>query len=202
MTHLERTQKYWADSTILRIAIRGNWVQKIFKQYNKETKSHSQRVARMTIKLARRMGIEGARLEHIYYGALLHDIGKICIPDSVLLKPSPLTEFEWKIMRRHPIYAVHLLKPVDALRPALNIPYCHHEKWDGSGYPRRLKGEDIPLEARIFAIVDVWDALVNDRIYRPAWSKEKAFQYLFQQNDIHFDPRVTAAFLESSFWKE
>jgi len=196
MPHLELTQKHWADSIVFRIAIKGNPIQQVFKQYNKETKSHSQRVARMTIQLAHRMGIEGARLEHIYYGALLHDIGKICIPDSVLLKPSPLTEFEWKIMRRHPIYAVHLLKPVDAFRPAITIPYCHHEKWDGSGYPRGLKGEEIPLEARIFAIIDVWDALVNNRIYRPAWSEEKALQYLYQQNGKHFDPKMTAVFME------
>lgn len=196
MPRQERTQKYRVDSTILRIAIKVNWVQQIIKQHNQETEGHSQRVAQMTIELARRLGIEGTRLKYIFYGALLHDIGKICIPDSVLLKPGPLTECEWKIMRRHPGYAVHLLKPIVALRPSIYIPYCHHEKWDGSGYPRGLKGEEIPLEARIFAIIDVWDALVNNRIYRPAWSEEKALQYLYQQNGKHFDPKMTAVFME------
>lgn len=198
MPHLERIQKYWADSIVLRIANKENCVQQFFKQYNQETEAHSQRVVQMTMQLACRLGVEGTRLEHMYYGALLHDIGKLCIPDSVLLKPGPLTEREWEIMRQHPVYAVHLLEPIAALRSAIHIPYCHHEKWDGSGYPRGLKGDEIPLEARIFAVIDVWDALVNDRIYRPAWSKEKALQYLRQQNGKHFDPEVTKVFLEYS----
>ncbi len=201
MPHQARIQKYWADSAVFRIANIENWVHNIFKQYNQETEAHAQRVAQMAMQLARRLGMEGTRLEHMYYGALLHDIGKLCIPDSVLLKPGPLTEHEWEIMRQHPVYAVRLLEPIAALRPAIHIPYCHHEKWDGSGYPRGLKGDGIPLEARIFAVVDVWDALVNDRIYRPAWSKEKALQYLRQQNGKHFDPKVTKVFLGYSLRK-
>jgi len=196
MSHLERIQKKRADSSIFRIDNKGNWILQVLKQHNQETEGHSQRVAQMTVEFARRLEIEGTRLKYIFYGALLHDIGKICIPDSVLLKPGPLTECEWKIMRLHPVYAVHLLKPILALRPSLYIPYCHHEKWDGSGYPRGLKGEEIPLEARIFAIVDVWDALVNNRIYRPALSEEKALQYLYQQNGKHFDPKMTSVFME------
>lgn len=196
MPHRKQTQENPANFTFFRIATIENRVQQAFKQYNQESKEHAERVAHITIELARRLGIEGTRLKYIYYGALLHDIGKICIPDSVLLKPSTLTKWEWKIMRLHPVYAIHLLKPVDALRPALNIPYCHHEKWDGSGYPRGLKGEEIPLEARIFAVVDVWDALTNNRIYRPAWSEEKVLQYLYQQNGKHFDPKMTEVFME------
>ncbi len=200
MLFIEQTQKYSAELSLASITTLAGWIQ-VLKQRDEETEGHSQRVVQMTLKLARRLGIEGARLEHIYFGALLHDIGKIVIPNSVLMKPGPLTECEWEIMRQHPVYAVHLLEPIDALRTALNIPYCHHEKWDGSGYPRGLKGEEIPLEARIFAVVDVWDALTNNRIYRPAWSEEKALKYLYQQNGKHFDPMVAAAFLEDSIWK-
>ncbi len=142
------------------------------------------------------MGISENELEHVRRGALLHDIGKMGIPDSVLLKPGTLNEREWEIMRRHPEYAYNLLQPIEYLHPALDIPYCHHEKWDGSGYPRGLKGEAIPLVARIFAIVDVWDALLSDRPYRKAWSKEQAHKYLHDQAGKHFDPQVVSAFLE------
>ncbi|MDO9532570.1 MAG: HD domain-containing phosphohydrolase, partial [Deltaproteobacteria bacterium] len=126
----------------------------------------------------------------------LHDIGKIGIPDSILLKPGPLTEEEWKIMRQHPVKAFQLLAPIAYLKPALDIPYCHHEKWDGSGYPRGLAGEVIPLGGRIFAIVDVWDALSSDRPYRAAWPREKIIDHLKEQAGKHFDPQVVAAFLE------
>jgi HD-GYP domain-containing protein (c-di-GMP phosphodiesterase class II) len=132
---------------------------------------------------------------HIRRGALLHDIGKMGIPDRILLKPGPLSEDEWHIMRQHPVYAYRLLSPIANLRLALDIPYCHHEKWDGSGYPRGLRGEEIPLVARIFAIVDVWDALRSDRHYRPAWPEEKAFSYLIEQSGKHFDPEVVKMFL-------
>jgi HD-GYP domain-containing protein (c-di-GMP phosphodiesterase class II) len=142
------------------------------------------------------MGVPQERLEDIRRGALLHDIGKMGIPDSVLLKPGTLDEREWEIMRRHPEYAVDMLSQIDYLRPALEICYCHHEKWDGGGYPRGLKGEEIPAEARIFAIVDVWDALTNDRPYRKAWSKDDAIRYICQQNGKHFDPDVVKAFFE------
>jgi putative two-component system response regulator len=138
---------------------------------------------------------------HIYRGALLHDIGKVGVPDSIVLKPGPLTEDEWVIMRKHPQYAYDMLSPIAYLRPALDIPYCHHEKWDGTGYPRGLKGEQIPLAARIFAVVDVWDALISDRPYRKAWQKAKARQYIQEQAGLYFDPQVVRAFLNESFEK-
>src|SRR5208337_687918 len=122
----------------------------------------------------RAMGLPEAEMVNVRRGALLHDIGKMGIPDSILFKPGPLTAKEWEIMRRHPGIAYELLLPIPYLRPALDIPYCHHEKWNGMGYPRGLKGEEIPLAARIFAVVDIWDALRSDRPYRSAWSEEKA----------------------------
>jgi HD-GYP domain-containing protein (c-di-GMP phosphodiesterase class II) len=141
------------------------------------------------------MGVEEADLVHIRRGALLHDIGKMGIPDSILLKPGPLTEDEWIIMRKHPVYALELLSPIAYLRPALDIPYAHHEKWDGTGYPRGLKETQIPLAARIFAVTDVWDALTSDRPYRPAWAPEQALAYIREQAGRHFDPAVVEAFL-------
>ena len=127
----------------------------------------------------------------------MHDIGKMGVPDNILLKPGPLTEEEWEIMRKHPQFAYELLTPIDYLHQALDIPYSHHEKWDGTGYPRGLKGEEIPLAARIFAVVDVWDALTSERPYRPAWSREKAIEYIKTQSGVHFDPQVVEVFLES-----
>jgi putative nucleotidyltransferase with HDIG domain len=163
---------------------------------DQETEGHTRRVARMTIDLATVMGFDKDDLEHVRRGALLHDIGKMGIPDSVLLKPGTLNEREWEIMRRHPEYAYQFLEPIEYLHPALDIPYCHHEKWDGSGYPRGLRGEEIPLVARIFAIVDVWDALISNRPYRTAWSQKKALEYIKRQSGIHFDPAVVEAFLK------
>ncbi|MEI8130880.1 MAG: HD domain-containing phosphohydrolase [Leptolinea sp.] len=160
-----------------------------------ETAGHSQRVVKTTLKLARLMGIKEEEMVHIQRGALLHDIGKMGIPDSILLKPGPLSDDEWVIMRQHPQYAYRLLSIIPFLEPALNIPYCHHEKWDGTGYPRRLKGEEIPLAARLFAIVDVFDALTADRPYRPAWTEESTIQFIQGQRDKHFDPQVVDAFL-------
>ncbi len=133
-----------------------------------ETESHTRRVTDLTIKLARVMGIIEKDLVHVRRGALQHDIGKMGVPDSIIHKPGPLDEEEWVIIRQHPVYAYNFLSQIDYLKPALDIPYCHHEKWDGSGYPRGLKGEQIPLPARIFAVVDVWDALGSDRPYRDA----------------------------------
>jgi HD-GYP domain-containing protein (c-di-GMP phosphodiesterase class II) len=127
---------------------------------------------------------------------LLHDVGKIAVPDSILLKPGPLTEDEWCIMRQHPLFAHDLLSPIAYLRPALDIPYCHHERWDGTGYPRGLAGDQIPLAARIFALVDVWDALLSDRPYRDAWPEEKVLEHIRQQAGKHFDPRLTEIFLQ------
>ncbi len=142
------------------------------------------------------MGSPEEDLGNIYRGALLHDIGKISIPDSVLLKKGPLTEDEWKIIRTHPATAYEALSKVEYLRPSLDIPYCHHERWNGSGYPRGLKGEEIPLAARIFAVVDVYDALISDRPYRKAWSKEETIKYLLKNSGTLFDKRVVKGFLE------
>ena len=162
---------------------------------DRETEGHSRRVTEMTVRTARAFGIPENRLPHVRRGALLHDIGKLGVPDNILFKPDKLTEAEWAIMRRHPELAYSLLAPISFLRPALDIPYCHHERWDGSGYPRGLKGEEIPVEARIFAVVDVWDALSSDRPYRPAWPAEKTLTYLTEQAGRHFDPRVVEVFL-------
>src|SRR5581483_1480327 len=163
---------------------------------DKETEGHTQRVTEMTLRLARAFGVSDEQLVHIQRGALLHDIGKMGIPDSILLKPEALTDEEWAIMRQHPVYAYELLSPIAYLRPALDIPYCHHEKWDGSGYPRGLKGEQIPLAARLFAIVDVWDALRSDRPYRKAWTLERVCDHLHSLRGTHFQPEVVDAFLE------
>lgn len=160
-----------------------------------ETQGHSLRVTQQTLQLAGVMGISGDDLDHVRRGALLHDIGKMGIPDAILQKPGPLTDEEWVIMKRHPDYAYKLLSPIEYLRAALDIPYCHHEKWDGTGYPRGLKGDEIPLSARVFTVVDVYDALSTDRPYRPAFSTEKIAAYLTDSSGSHFDPRVLKAFL-------
>jgi PAS domain S-box-containing protein len=162
---------------------------------DKETEGHTQRVVDMTLRIAQTLGISDEELTHFRRGALLHDIGKMGIPDSILLKPGPLTDEEWEIMKRHPVYAYELLFPITHLRPALDIPYCHHEKWDGSGYPRGLKGEQIPLSARIFAVVDVWDALTSDRPYRNAWTSKKTLEYIREQSGKHFDPQIVDTFM-------
>ncbi len=161
-----------------------------------ETEGHTRRVADLTMELAGEMGIPEQQQVHIRRGALLHDIGKMGIPDTILFKPGKLTEEEWDVMRRHPVMAYEMLADIDYLRTALNIPYCHHEKWDGSGYPRGRKGEEIPLEARIFTVVDVFDALTSDRPYRSAWSREKALEYIRREKGRHFDPRVADLFLK------
>jgi HD-GYP domain-containing protein (c-di-GMP phosphodiesterase class II) len=142
------------------------------------------------------MGISEEKLVHIRRGALLHDIGKIGIPDSILLKPGKLTKKEWEIMKQHPVFAYKMLSRITYLEPALDIPYCHHEKWDGTGYPRGLKGEQIPLAARIFAIIDVWDALRSDRPYRNAWQEDEIREYIRAQSGSHFDPNVVDAFFK------
>ncbi len=163
---------------------------------DKETEGHTQRVTEMTVHLAQLMGVNDADLVHIRRGALLHDIGKMGIPDGVLLKPGPLTEEEWAIMRMHPVYAYQWLAPISFLRPALDIPYCHHEKWDGTGYPRGLRGEQIPFAARIFAVIDVWDALCSERPYHAAWPRDKVLEYVRSLSGSHFDPQVVTAFLD------
>ena len=163
---------------------------------DRKTEGHSRRVEELTLAIARKMGIEKEKLAHIRQGALLHDIGKIGIPDSILQKPGKLTEEEWEVMKKHPIYAYEVLNQIDHLKPALDIPRYHHERWDGSGYPEGLKGKEIPLAARIFAVVDVWDALRSDRPYREAWPDEKALEHIKEESGKHFDPRVVEVFLE------
>jgi PAS domain S-box-containing protein len=163
---------------------------------DEETENHSQRVTDTTLTIAWKMNIKDEELLHVRRGALLHDIGKMGIPDSILLKPGKLTDEEWVVMRKHPVYAHDMLAPIDYLRPALDIPYCHHEKFDGSGYPRGLKGKEIPLAARIFAVVDVYDALTSDRPYRKAWSREEALKYIREESGKHFDPEVVEVFLK------
>lgn len=161
-----------------------------------ETAEHSQRVTEMTVKVAKVMGMGEEELYHVRLGALLHDIGKIGIPDSILLKPGKLTDDEWEVMRKHPVYAFEMLAPIAYLRRASEIPYCHHEKWDGTGYPRGLKGNQIPLAARIFAVVDVWDALISDRPYRKAWPKDKVIEHIQKQSGTPFDPKVVECFIK------
>lgn len=169
---------------------------------DRETEGHTQRVTEVALRLAQSLGIRGEDLAHIRRGALLHDIGKMGIPDHILLKPGSLTDEEWKIMRLHPGYAYQMLAPINYLHRALEIPYCHHEKWDGTGYPRGLKGYEIPLSARIFAIVDVWDALRSDRPYRTGWPRDRVLKYLCEQSGSHFDPAVVEAFLALEFPSE
>jgi HD-GYP domain-containing protein (c-di-GMP phosphodiesterase class II) len=150
----------------------------------------------MTIILARALGIYGEDLIHIRRGALLHDIGKMGIPDQILLKPGPLTDEEWNEMRRHPVYAYEMLYPIAYLRPALDIPYCHHERWDGSGYPKGMKGNQIPLAARIFSIIDVWDALCSDRPYRKGSGQDEVVNFIKENSGVAFDPKVVEVFID------
>ena len=163
---------------------------------DRETEGHTQRVTQITEKIAESMGISGDRLLNIRRGALLHDIGKMGIPDKILHKRGPLTKREWQIMRKHPQFAYDLLYPIAYLREALDIPFYHHEKWDGSGYPHGLKGEEIPLAARIFAIVDVYDALTSDRPYRKGWAKDETIKHIADEAGKHFDPFITEIFIE------
>ncbi len=188
--HIEHELAQAYDTTI------EGW-SRILDLRDKEAEGHSQRVTDMTLTLARSMGMSASELVYIRWGALLHDIGKMGISDSILLKPGLLTDVEWEIMRNHPEYAYQMLWPVAFLRPAMDIPYCHHEKWDGSGYPNGLKGEQIPLAARLFAVVDVWDALGSDRPYRAGWPEDKIREHILAEAGSHFDPRVVAMFLKT-----
>jgi response regulator RpfG family c-di-GMP phosphodiesterase len=172
---------------------------------DRETNGHTRRVAEMTIRLARAIGMRDDELVHVKRGALLHDIGKMAMPDSILLKRGALSDEEWVTMRQHPIFARELLEPVRFLRPAMDIPYGHHERWDGTGYPRGLRGDEIPLAARVFAVVDVWDALHSERPYHPAWPDAEVREYIRVQSGKHFDPRVVDVFLDlisQSDWQE
>lgn len=158
------------------------------------TEGHTERVTELTLRLARAAGLPEDELAHVRRGALLHDIGKMGIPDAILLKDGPLSDSEWDIMRQHPVNAFSLLLPIEYLWPALDIPYCHHEKWDGTGYPRGLEGEAIPSVARLFALADVWDALLSDRPYRKAWPEARVAEYIRDQSGIHFDPKAVELF--------
>ncbi|MGJ8455063.1 HD domain-containing phosphohydrolase [Pseudothermotoga sp. U03pept] len=186
-TNLELLQAY--ETTI------EGWVYALDMR-DKETEGHTERVSELTLRLAKEMRLQDEKIVHIKRGALLHDIGKMAIPDHILLKPGKLTDEEWEIMKKHPVYAHEMLSKIDYLRPALEIPYCHHERFNGTGYPRGLKGEEIPLSARIFAVVDVYDALTSDRPYRKAWSKEAAIEYIRKESGKQFDPKVVEVFLK------
>jgi PAS domain S-box-containing protein/putative nucleotidyltransferase with HDIG domain len=187
-SNTELTQAY--DATI------EGWSRALELRDN-ETEGHTQRVAVLTVKLARLFGLSDAELVQVRWGALLHDIGKMGIPDGILLKHESLTEAEWVVMKNHTVFAYEMLSPIRYLRSALNIPYSHHEKWDGTGYPLGLKGDQIPLTARIFAVVDVWDALRSDRRYRTSWSVEKVREHLRSLAGTHFDPHVVKVCLDS-----
>lgn len=169
---------------------------KAIEMRDKDLEGHTRRVTELTLRMARALEVSARDLVHIRRGAILHDIGKMGIPDRILLKKEPLTSEEWSVIRSHPSITYELLAPIPYLRPAMNIPYCHHERWDGSGYPRGLRGEQIPLEARIFAVADVFDSLTSDRPYRPAWPREKALEYIREQSGKHFDPQVVEVFLK------
>jgi HD-GYP domain-containing protein (c-di-GMP phosphodiesterase class II) len=177
----ERTLLGWAKALELR---------------DEETEGHTQRVTQLTVNLAEKLGYDDNEIIDIRRGALLHDIGKVGVPDAILNKPGPLNPQEWVVMKQHPSFARDMLEPIVFLNTALHIPYGHHERWDGSGYPRGLKGTRIPREARLFAVVDVWDALTSDRPYRKAWSGERAAAYLKENAGKLFDPQVTTVFVE------
>jgi response regulator RpfG family c-di-GMP phosphodiesterase len=163
---------------------------------DRETEGHTRRVTEMTLRLARYMGLSDAALVNIHRGVLLHDIGKMGVPDHILKKTGKLDAEEWVEMRKHPVYAYNLLSPISYLRGALDIPYCHHEHWDGSGYPRGLQGEQIPLSARIFSVIDIWDALLSDRPYRKAWGREKVVDYLHEVAGTILDPSIVKVFFQ------
>ncbi len=192
MDNWERIMKNLRDTYDLTLAGWG----RALEYRHRETEGHSQRVVDVTLVLAERLGIHGRRLDHIRRGALLHDIGKMAVPDAILLKNGELTDEEWKIVKKHPRDARDMLEGIPFLKPALEIPYSHHERWDGSGYPEGLAGEAIPFPARIFAVADVWDALTSDRPYRSAWPEEQARIYIRDQAGTLFDPQVVKVFLE------
>ncbi len=191
----EKLERSYADMTVAYDATIEGWSRALDLR-DHETEGHTQRVTEMTLRLAHQMGVPAANLVHVYRGALLHDIGKMGIPDDILHKPGALTPAEWEVMRQHPIYARNLLSPIAFLEPALEIPYCHHEKWDGTGYPRGLRGEQIPVAARIFSVVDVWDALTSDRPYRSAWSAAQALEHLRKGAGQCFQPQVVEHFVK------
>ncbi len=192
---IQKLQRRLIELTIASEAIIDSFVNALDLREH-ETEGHTERVAELTVRLAKLFDLTEIQLNDIKHGALLHDIGKMGIPDYVLQKPSSLDEEEWALMRKHPQIAYDLLAPVVYLHGALDIPFYHHEKWNGTGYPHGLNGEEIPLGARIFAVVDVWDALTSDRPYRKAWTKTEALDHIRSQSGIHFDPLVVERFLD------
>ncbi len=164
---------------------------------DREPVGHTHQVTEITVRLARVVGVDEEAMPHLRRGALLHDIGKLGVPESIVQKSGSLTDQEWNVMRLHPQIAYDLLSPIVYLHSALEIPYCHHERWDGSGYPQGLKGDQIPLAARIFAVVDVWDALISDRPFRKAWSEYQASRYLKEHSGSYFDPQIVDVFLNA-----
>jgi putative two-component system response regulator len=180
MTAYDKTIEGWSNALDLR---------------DKETEGHTQRVTAKTLVLARACGMTEDEIKQVWRGALLHDVGKLGIPDSILLKPGKLTDEEWRIMRQHPVYAYQWLSQIAYLQSALDIPYCHHERWDGTGYPRGMKGEEIPIAARLFAVIDVWDAITSDRPYRKAMSRQEAYNLIVQESGKHFDPAAIQLFM-------
>lgn len=187
------TSDLMKDLTPIYEATIHGWL-RVLEMKDSETEGHSERVTSMTLRLARHLGMGEEELVAVRWGALLHDIGKIGVPDSILQKPGSLTPEEWDIMRLHPVYAYEMLLPIPFLQPTLSIPYCHHEKWDGSGYPRGLRGEEIPFMARLFSVIDVWDALCSDRPYRKAWEQERALEHIRANSGTQFDSAVVEAF--------
>jgi HD-GYP domain-containing protein (c-di-GMP phosphodiesterase class II) len=187
MSNLELVQAY--DATI------EGWARAL-EMRDIEPEGHSSRVVDLTLELAQRLDVEEKQLMHIRRGALLHDLGMMGVSDAILQKPGELSDDEWRFVREHPLHAYRWLAPIEYLKPALDIPHYHHERWDGSGYPKGLKGEQIPLAARIFAVVDVWDSLQSERPYRKAWSREKTLTYLREQSGKHFDPNILDAFFK------
>ena len=194
-TMFENLQRSHAEISMAYDTTLEGWA-KALELRDRETEGHARRVVDLTLRLSQALAISREDIVHVRRGALLHDVGKMGIPDQILQKPGPLNDEEWEIMRLHPVYAYEWLSAISYLRPALDIPHYHHERWDGSGYPQGLSGDQIPLPARIFAIVDVWDALRSDRPYRKAWSLEKTIAHIQKQSGSHFDPQVVNAFLD------
>jgi len=190
---LETIQRTNMEMSIAYDVTLEGWSRAVEMHY-RDTPGHTERIADLTQQLAREMGVEDDRLIHVRRGALLHDVGTIMIPEKILLKSGPLTPKERRIMEQHPGYSHEMLSPINFLRPALDIPYCHHENWDGTGYPQGLKGEGIPLAARIFAVAEAWESLTHDRQFRKAWAREDALKFIFEQSGKRFDPRVVASF--------
>jgi HD-GYP domain-containing protein (c-di-GMP phosphodiesterase class II) len=190
---IQNLQRAKSEMEIAYQATLSGWVRALDLR-DGETGAHTQRVTAQCVALARAMHYPPNLIPSLWRGAMLHDIGKMAIPDSILRKPGALSEDEWAVMKTHPALARDLLAPIEFLRSAIDIPYYHHEKWDGSGYPEGLAGVHIPLEARIFAVADVWDALRSDRPYRAAWSDQQALDHIGEQKGKAFDPNVVDVF--------